>query len=123
MARKISPPLIVIMVGIAWLMNVMGVLAGVDWIWPAVLAGIGIAALAFGGVNRVTVVACPFLVTGSIFSVMRQTNRVTVEREVPYLTIALGLYWLIASALSVPMPKWRIWDTISGQSAPPPGVK
>ncbi len=105
MVRQIVPPILVIVVGIAWLLNIMGILPGVDWLWTVSIAAVGIIVLTFGGVNRVTVVICPFLITASIFSVMRQTGRLPVDKEVPLLTIALGVFWLIASAIKIPLPQ------------------
>ncbi len=105
MAKQVVPPILVVFAGVAWLLNVTDVFPGVDWLWTVSIATIGIIALTFGGINRVTVVVCPFLITASIFSVMRQSGVLSVDKEVPILTIALGVYWLIASVLNVPLPK------------------
>ena len=105
MVRQIVPPALVIVMGIAWLLNVVGMLPGVDWLWTVGVAAVGILVLTFGGINRVTVVVCPTLIVASIFSVMRQTGRLSFDKEVPFLTIALGVFWLLASATKVPLPK------------------
>jgi hypothetical protein len=58
-----------------------------------------------GGINRLTVVIGPFLLAASVCSVLRQTQRLPVDQEVPILTIILGVLWLLACLLRVPLPK------------------
>jgi hypothetical protein len=88
--KQLVSPILVVVVGVAWLLNVMDVLPSVDWIWTIGLAAAGIATLVLGGMNRFTAVLGPFLLTASIFSLLRQTDRIGLEREVPIY--AVGLY-------------------------------
>lgn len=103
--KHLIPPLLLIVAGIAWLMNVLELFPRVDWIWTAGLASAGIATLALAGTNRLTAVVGPFLLTASGFSIVRQTGLITFRREIPLLTIAAGVFWLISSLLKLPVPE------------------
>ena len=97
-------PILIIVVGIAWLLNVQGLIPGVDWIWTCALAAVGILTLAVGGFDKLTVVVGPFLIASSFCSLLRQTNRLSVEKEIPILTIVLGVLLLIVYAIKLPTP-------------------
>jgi hypothetical protein len=62
----------------------------VNWFWTGGLAAAGVLALAVGGLNRLAVVAGPFLMAASVCSVLRQTGRLPAAQEFPILTIVLG---------------------------------
>jgi hypothetical protein len=95
-----------IALGLCWLLDVVGMLPGVDWIWTGLLAATGLLILVVGGLNRVSIVAGPWLLIASAFSVLRQTGRVSLEHEVPMLVIALGVLMLVATLSPLPLPKW-----------------
>jgi len=98
-------PILVILLGVTWLLNVLKILPGVDWIWTVGLAAVGILALAVGGINKLTVVVGPFLMVASVCSILRQTGRLEIDREVPILTIVLGGLLLVVQVLNLPLPE------------------
>lgn len=81
MGKKLIVPVFTILVGIAWLLNVMGVMRGVDWVWTLGLATAGILSLVAGGLNKITVVTGPFLLVASVCSLLRQTGRLAADHE------------------------------------------
>ncbi len=104
MQKQYIVPILVIVIGVGWLLNVQGILPKIDWIWTCGLAAAGILTLIIGGLDKLTAVVGPFLIVSSIFSVLRQTDRMTVEQEVPILTIILGVLLLLVNVLKLPSP-------------------
>jgi len=105
MGRQLLIPILVVLVGTAWFLNVLGVLPAVNWVWTIGLAATGILALLLGGINRLTFVMGPFLLVASVFSILRQTGRISSDTEVPILTIILGALWLAGTLLRLPVPE------------------
>lgn len=101
-------PIAIIAVGVGWLLNTLHVIPDIDWVWTIGLATIGIVTLALDGVNRVSVVVGPFFLISAVFSVLRQTQAVTENVEIPCLVIALGVLLLVAQTAKLPPPKWII---------------
>lgn len=96
MGRQFALPVMVIIVGIAWLLNVMGIIPPIDWLWTCSIAAIGILTLLLGGITKVTVVVGPFMMIASVSSVLRQTGRIDIDKEVPILVIILGILMFIS---------------------------
>jgi len=46
----------------------------------------------------------PFLIIASVFSVMRQSERININLEVPILVIVLGVLMLISQLSKLPLP-------------------
>ncbi len=103
--KRFIIPCIILSLGVTWLLNVLKIIPGVDWIWTSALAITGIMVLVFGGLNKLTVVIGPWLLAASVCSLLRETGRLEVNREVPILTILLGLLMLIAELMKLPMPR------------------
>lgn len=103
--KRFVVPILVIMLGVTWLLNVLKVIPGVDWIWTVGLAAVGILALVVGGINTLTVVIGPFFMVASVCSILRQTGRLEIDREVPILTIVLGCLLLLVQVINVPVPE------------------
>lgn len=104
MGKKLVVPILTIIVGITWLLNVLHIMPEVDWIWTVGLAAAGIVSIALGGLNKVTIVAGPFLIIASVCSLLRQTHRLPVDREVPILVIILGVLMAISTVSRLPVP-------------------
>lgn len=98
--------LLTIALGTGWLLTARNVLPGVNWVWVLALGVVGILVLALGGIDKVTVVVGPLLMLATGLSLLRQTNRLDVNTEVPCLVIALGLLMLLATVLPIPAPRW-----------------
>jgi len=103
--RRFLVPVLVILVGVTWLLNVLHVIHGVNWIWTAGLAAVGILTLALGGINKLTVVVGAFFLAASVCSILRQTGQLAIDREVPILTIVLGCLLLLVQVFPLPMPR------------------
>ena len=95
-------PVLIIVVGLGWLLNVLAIIPQIEWIWSLGMAAVGILTIAVGGFDRLTIVIGPFLAISAIFSVLRQTNNITVEKELPILTVSLGVLLLLAYLLKLP---------------------
>lgn len=105
MEKKLVVPILTVVVGVTWLLNVLEIVPGVDWMWTVGLAAVGILTLAVGGLNTLTVVTGPFLIVASVCSLLRQTNRLLVDREIPILVIVLGLLMLVSQLSRFPIPE------------------
>ena len=105
MGKKLVVPVLTIVVGMTWLLNVLGIMPGIDWIWTVGLAAAGILTVAIGGLNKVTIVTGPFLLVASVCSLLRQTGRLAVDREIPVLVIVLGILMLVSQLSRLPTPE------------------
>jgi hypothetical protein len=101
-------PILLIIFGIGWVLTTMGVVPQIDWVWTLGIAVVGVLALAGGGIDKVTIVVGPFFMIASFLSILRQTNRLTVDLEVPLLVILAGVLMLIARMDFIPAPSWLI---------------
>ena len=69
MPRKNKPILIalcLIFLGAAWLLNNIGVMPGVNWIWTLSLAAVAVVILGASGIDKLTVVIVPLLVLAQL---------------------------------------------------------
>ena len=105
MDQKLLAPILVIIVGVTWLLNVLGIMPGVDWIWTIGLATTGLLTIILGKTNTTTVITGPFLIVASICSILRQTDRLTLDREIPILIIVLGILMLLSQFIKPPASK------------------
>ena len=97
---------LVIALGVAWLLNTLNVIPSIDWIWTSGLGIAGILVLMMSGIDRVSVVVGPFLLVTSVLSVLRQTDRLRVDIEMPILAIVFGALFLFAAVLPLPKPRF-----------------
>jgi hypothetical protein len=104
MGKKLVVPILTILVGVTWLLNVLEILPGVDWMWTVGLAAVGVLTIAIGGLNKLTIVTGPFLVIASVCSLLRQTNRLVVDHEIPILVIVLGVLMAISQLSRLATP-------------------
>jgi hypothetical protein len=99
-------PLFIVTVGVGWLLTVQGVLPSVNWLWVLSLAAAGIALPLVSGWDKVTIVAGPFLLISSVFALLRETQRISTDTEMPCLLIAFGVLLLVSRLLPLKTPKW-----------------
>jgi hypothetical protein len=97
---------LVIALGVAWLLNTLNLIPGIDWIWTGGLGVAGILVLMMSGIDRVSVVVGPFLLVTSVLSVLRQTGRLRLDIEMPILAIVFGVLFLFAVVLPLPKPRF-----------------
>lgn len=99
--------ILIITVGVGWLLTAQGLVPGLDWIWTLGLGVIGVLAFVIsGGVDKASVVIGPFFLIGSLLSILRQTDRLALNTEVPLLVIVIGVLVVIAQMSAIPEPKW-----------------
>lgn len=110
-------PLLIIAVGSGWLLSVLGLVPGLNWIWVLGLAIIGISSFAVSGIDKSSVVIGPFFLIASTLSVLRQTGRLSFDVEVPILVIVIGVLLLIARSKSIRKPAWMTLDQEQTRSA------
>lgn len=103
-------PILLITIGIGWLLSTLGIAPKIDWIWTLGLAATGVLAFAIGGFDKATIVIGPFFLAASLLSVLRQTERITLDLEFPILVIFVGILLLIARMPFIPSPKWMFDD-------------
>jgi hypothetical protein len=95
---------LIVALGVAWLLNAMGVAPQLDWIWVIGLAVTGILLLTVPRLDRVNFVAGLTLMISSVLAVLRQSGKLTVNVEAPVLFITLGILLLLAQLLPLPAP-------------------
>ncbi len=108
-------PILLITLGAGWLLTTMGIAPGIDWVWTLSLAVVGVLTIAIGGFDKVTVVLGPFFIVASCLSLLRQTDRLVVNTEVPILVIVAGVLLLVARLPAIPLPRWILPDTNPGK--------
>ena len=99
-------PVLVITVGIGWLLSTLGIVPDIDWVWTLGLAIVGFLSFIVAGFDKVTFVTGPFFIITSCLSVLRQTDRIAIDVEVPILVIVAGVLLLVALHPAIPIPKW-----------------
>lgn len=104
--RGIALSILVVALGVAWLLNVYNVLPGVNWIWTGSLGVAGVLVFAVSGLNQLTVLVGPFLIAGSVLSILRQTGRLRLDLEVPILLICFGVLLFLSYVLRLPLPEY-----------------
>lgn len=103
----IALAVLIITVGVGWLLTAQGLGPGIDWVWTLGLGVTGVLVFVLsGGVDKVSVIVGPFFLVGSLLSVLRQTNQLRLDVEVPVLVIVVGVLLLVAQMPFIPMPRW-----------------
>lgn len=101
--------LLIITVGVGWLLTAQGVAPGIDWIWTLGLGVAGIAAfIVAGGVDKVSIITGPFFLIASVLSILRQSEQLKPDIEVPVLVILVGVLVVVAQMSFVPVPRWAV---------------
>jgi hypothetical protein len=96
---------LVIALGIAWLLDTLNIIPGVDWLWSGGLGVAGILFLVVRGINKLSFVIGAFLLISSLCSILRQTGRLRPNIEMPLLFIVFGLLILISLLLPLETPE------------------
>lgn len=104
--KTLIVPLLLITLGVGSLLTSLGIVTGVDWVWTLGLAVVGVLAFALSGVDKVSIVVGPFFIIASFLSLLRQTDRLSVDMEIPVLVIAAGVLLLLARLRTIPLPSW-----------------
>ena len=99
-------PVAMIAMGIGWLLTNHDVIPGVNWVWVLGLGIAGLRTIGLGGIAKVPIVVGPFLIACTFLSILRQTDRISIDTEVPALVIIAGALRLIAHVMPLPAPTW-----------------
>jgi hypothetical protein len=103
--KKYLVPFIIVVFGLGWLLERLGVISSWDVFWTAGLAAAGIYLLIVGGFNRDTFLPSVFLLICSAFSLARALGFVRLEIELPLLIIIFGVLLAIRNSGIVPEGK------------------
>jgi len=106
--RLVAVPLVIIVLGLAWLLTTLGVGAAIDWMSAAGLGLVAVVALLLGGLNKLTVVVTPWFLAASACSVLHDTAVVGANVIVPVLVILLGCLVLAAVLLNLRAPGFMV---------------
>ena len=96
---------LIIVAGVAWLLNSLNVLPEVDWMWTGWAGMCGVLVLVLGGWNKVSFVLGPFFIVVAATSLLKQTGVMNPVIEVPVLVIVLGVLLLLAVLLPLRIPR------------------
>ena len=94
--RNASLPVVLIVVGVAWLLWYFRMFPDIDWIIALGLAGGGVAILVIDGITKSSVVAGPFLIAAGIAWLVHDRFKVSLLVLIPALLIVLGGLMLLA---------------------------
>lgn len=100
-------PIALIVVGLAWLLDHLGLWPDVTWLWIIGLVGGGIAILAIDGITKTSIVAGPLLILGGGVVFFRQEHGTSLHVLLPVLMIALGVLLLAARSPRIPDTRAR----------------
>jgi len=95
-------PVVLIVLGAAWLLNSLNWLPEIHWLWILGLAGAGIAILALDGITKSSIVAGPLLILAGLLSFFRQYYGLGWRFIVPIMLIAAGTFMLVARSPAIP---------------------
>jgi hypothetical protein len=95
-------PVVLIVLGAAWLLNSLRWLPEVHWLWILGLAGAGLGILMVDGITKSSIVAGPLLILAGVLSFFRQYHALEWRFIIPIMLIAAGVFMLIARSPAVP---------------------
>lgn len=107
-SRFIFFPCLLMALGTGWLLTVLNILPGVNWLWIILLAGAGLVPLFAWGLDAATFPISGFFLACTFASLMRQTGRLNADVETPILVIGVGFLMLLAYLLPLSRPTWLI---------------
>jgi hypothetical protein len=95
-------PIVLVVLGAAWLLHSLDWLPEVRWIWILGLAGTGLAILMLDGVTKSSIVAGPLLILAGLLSFFHQYYGLGWRFIIPIMLIAAGTLMLVARSPSIP---------------------
>jgi hypothetical protein len=100
--------LIIMVLGLAWLLDELALFPQIHWLWTLGLVASGLLILILLGLDRVTWVLSGFFLIGAAFSLLRQLNYLPLRYEWPILLITFGLLMFLAVILPLKRPEWLL---------------
>ena len=104
--RGLIVPVLLVTLGLGWLLTAHRVVPGVNWVSVLSIVVAGVMVFVLAGVDKFSVVVGPFLMISTVFSLLRQTDCISIDTEVPLMVIVAGLLWMASYFLPVPPPRW-----------------
>ncbi len=98
-------PVYIIILGIAWLLNVTHATPKINWVATIGIAGIGVLVIFIFSLNKVTVVGGSLLIAASVCSFFEHIGVLQKAWEVPIIVILLGCLLLVVQAMK--LPTWK----------------
>jgi chromate transport protein ChrA len=95
-------PVVLIVLGLAWLLNSLDLLPEVHWVWIVGLAGAGVAIMALDGITKSSIIAGPLLILAGLLSFCRQYYGLQWRFIIPVMLIAAGILMLVARVPAIP---------------------
>src|SRR3569833_2421014 len=114
-------PVLLIVLGAAWLLSSLHWLPEVHWIWILGLAGAGLAILMLDGITKSSIVAGPLLILAGALSFFHQYYLLGWRFMIPIMLIAIGLFMLIARSPSIHESRRLKRRSSTGAEAPKQG--
>jgi hypothetical protein len=105
--RDAALPIILIVVGVAWLLWHFRLFPDIDWIIAAGLAAGGIVILWLDGITKTSVVSGPFLIATGVAWVLHDRAHVSWFVLLPCLLVLLGALMLFARLQKIPDARER----------------
>lgn len=100
--KDASLPILLIVIGAAWLFNSLDWMPEIHWLWIIGLAGSGVAILLLDGITKSSVVAGPLLILAGFLSFFHQYYGLAWRFIVPIMLVLAGVLMLLARSPSVP---------------------
>ena len=95
----------IIILGLAWLLNVSHAAPKINWIATIGIAGLGFVGFIVFSLNKVTVVGGSLLIASSLCSFFEQIGVLQKAWEVPIIIIILGCLLLLVQIMK--LPTWK----------------
>lgn len=111
-------PVLLIVLGAAWLLSSLHWLPEIHWIWILGFAGAGLAILMLDGITKSSIVAGPLLILAGALSFLHQYYRLGWRFMIPIMLIAAGLFMLVARSPSIPESRRLKRRAETGTDAP-----
>lgn len=95
-------PVVLIVLGAAWLLNSLDMLPDVHWMWIIGLVGAGLGIFLVDGITKSSVVAGPLFILAGILSYCREYYGLGWRIIIPVMLIGAGVFMLIARSPAIP---------------------
>ena len=95
-------PIVLIVLGAAWLLKNLNWMPEVHWLWILGLVGAGVAVLVVDGITKSSVVAGPFLILAGGLYFLHQYYYLGWRFIIPILLVAAGSLMLVARSPAIP---------------------
>lgn len=116
--RNAGFPVVLIVIGAAWLLHSLHLVPDIHWLWILGLSGAGIGILVLDGITKSSIVAGPMLILAGIMSYCRQYYELGWRFILPIMLIAAGMLMLASRSPSI--PESRKLRRNPGMPRPPP---